>query len=221
MGINIVLLGPPGAGKGTQGKRLAEKLHEPHIASGDIFRGLLGQDTPLAQEVRRYMGRGEYVPDDLTIKVVLERLSQPDAQNGYILDGFPRTEAQAVALDEAGCKEGHGVDVALFINAPEQILVERISRRYTCPSCHAIYEAGKRMPREDMRCDVCGSQLERRADDAPEVVRPRLRTYAAKTRPLVDYYRRQGKLMDIDGAQSVEVVEREVDEALHLSVSEA
>ncbi len=212
MGKNIVLLGPPGAGKGTQGQRLAEKLDEPHIASGDIFRQLRGQDTPLAQKVKGYMERGEYVPDDLTIRVVLERLSQPDARQGFILDGFPRTEPQAQALDNSG----RSVDVALYINAPVDVLVERISRRYTCPKCHAIYEASRRSPKKEMTCDVCGAPLERRADDAPEVVRPRLQTYLDKTRPLVDYYERLGTLVEIDGAQTIEVVEREVDRALRL-----
>ncbi|GAC1334004.1 MAG: adenylate kinase [Chloroflexota bacterium] len=216
MGKNIVLLGPPGAGKGTQGKRLAAKLREPHIASGDLFRALLGDDTDLTRDVKAYMARGAYVPDELTIRVVLGRLQQPDALDGFILDGFPRTEPQARALDRAMEGRGSGIDAALFINAPEEVLVERIARRYTCPTCHAVYEESKRAPKQSMVCDVCGSPLERRADDHPDVVRPRLRAYAEKTRPLIDYYRRQGKLVEINGSRPVEQVEHDVDKELHV-----
>lgn len=219
LGKNIVLLGPPGAGKGTQGKRLAVKLGQPHIASGDLFRAILGQESDLAREVRGYMERGEYVPDDLTIRVVLRRLGEPDARAGFILDGFPRTKRQAEALDQATEARGTGIDVALFINASEDLLVERISRRYTCPTCHAIYEESKRTPKQEMVCDVCGSQLERRADDRPEVVRPRLQVYAEKTRPLVDYYRARGKLVEIDGSRSIAQVEDAVDRALGITES--
>ncbi|MBV9278571.1 MAG: adenylate kinase [Chloroflexi bacterium] len=212
--MNVVLLGPPGAGKGTQADRLKRHLNIPHIASGDLFRALARQDTPLAREVRTYMDRGEYVPDKLTIEMVLTRLQQPDARRGFLLDGFPRTLAQAQALDDALAKGGQKIDHALYITAPTELLVRRTTGRLVCTRCGAIYNLETKPPKNDLICDICGGKVERRSDESPDVVRVRLETYREQTQPLIDYYRTRGCLVTIDGSLSMEAVEQEVDRAL-------
>ncbi|GAC1323440.1 MAG: adenylate kinase [Chloroflexota bacterium] len=216
--MNIVLLGPPGVGKGTQAKRLRTALSLPHIATGDVFRTMSTEDSDLGREVLQYLNRGEYVPDPLTIQIVLKRIHEPDAGKGFLLDGFPRTEAQAQALDDDMRKNGSKIDVALYITAPQEVLVRRLSGRIICPQCHAIYNSATNPPRRDMVCDVCGHELERRTDETPEVVRTRLETYAHETEPLVAYYRRAGNLAEVDGSRSMDAVEHEVDKAVGLQV---
>lgn len=217
--MNIILLGPPGAGKGTQGERLGCELGYPHIASGDIFRAIRREDTPLAREVRGYMDRGEYVPDALTIELILARLRQPDASNGFILDGFPRTRAQAQALDRSLEASGQRVDVALWITAPNEILTYRLVGRIVCPRCHAIYNTESKPPRHAMTCDVCGHELERRTDEEVDVIRARLDTFTRQTQPLVEYYRGQGCLVEVDGSQPMEDVAAAVDAAVQTRVT--
>jgi adenylate kinase len=209
--MNIILIGPPGAGKGTQAKRLRDNLGLPSIASGDIFRDMQREDTPLAHEVRAYMDRGEYVPDELTIEVVLKRLNQPDAREGFLLDGFPRTEPQAQALDHALEEWGRAVDLALYITAPVALLEERLQGRIICPQCHTIYNLKTNPPKHDMICDVCGHHLERRSDERVDVIPARLRVYMEQTKPVIDYYRARGILDEIDGARSMEEVNASVD----------
>jgi adenylate kinase len=215
--MNVILFGPPGAGKGTQSNRLQKITNVPHIASGDIFREIRREDTPLAREVRRFMDRGEYVPDQLTIELVLERLTEPDARAGFLLDGFPRTLPQAAALDRALAERGQRVEVALYITAPTALLVRRITGRIVCPQCNAVYNADTKPPSRDMICDVCGHELERRSDEDPNVVTIRLDNYVRQTQPLVEYYRGKGVLAEIDGARPMEEVETAVDKALGLS----
>lgn len=214
--MNIVLLGPPGAGKGTQAKRLSSVLHLPHISSGDLFRAMRNEDTALAREVSGFMDRGEYVPDQLTIEVVWARLAEPDAAPGFLLDGFPRTRVQAEALDRALWVRAQKVDVALYITAPTEVLVGRISGRIICPQCSAIYNMATNSPRRDMICDVCGHGLLRRSDESPKVARVRLETYVRQTEPLVAHYRRLGVLAEINGAEPMDDVERKVDAVVGL-----
>lgn len=216
--MNIVLLGPPGAGKGTQAGRLRQILHVPHIASGDLFRSLRRGDSPAARQAQEYMDRGEYVPDQLTIEVVLDRLTAPDARAGFILDGFPRTIPQASALDHALAERGERVDVALYITAPEEVLIGRVSGRLICPQCNTVYNAVTKPPRFDTRCDNDNHPLERRTDEEPHVVRRRLQAYLEQTLPLIEHYRRQGILREVDGTLPVEEVNREVNEAVGLEV---
>lgn len=216
--MNILLFGPPGAGKGTQATRLETLLGLPHIASGDIFRTILrGDRTALTEEVRRYYDRGKYVPDDLTIELVLRRLHEPDAKSGFLLDGFPRTTTQAEALDRALEKEGRQVDCAVHLSAPEELLMKRISGRLVCPNCGAVYNEATNPPVNDLICDVCGHQVERRTDEDPAIVRNRLHAYIVQTAPLVAYYRQKDCLAEIDAARSLDEVETDIDAALGLT----
>jgi adenylate kinase len=217
--VDIVLLGPPGAGKGTQAKRLAKSLGCPHIASGDLFREVRREDTAIAEQVREYMDRGEYVPDQLTIELVLDRLAQSDAHGGFLLDGFPRTLPQAEALDRALEKQGRHVQAALYITAPTQVLLDRVAGRLICPVCNTIYNVVTQRPKYDMVCDNDGHALERRSDEDPEVVRTRLEIYKRQTQPLAEYYERKGVLHEIDGARDMDTVNAEVDDALKGAVT--
>jgi adenylate kinase len=219
--MDIVLLGPPGAGKGTQAKRLSALLDLPHVASGDLFRVILHEETALAHEVRAFMDRGEYVPDNLTITMVLERLSLPDADRGFLLDGFPRTLPQASALEEWLAGRGQRVNHVLYITAPSEVLVQRISGRVVCPVCNTIYNMATNPPRNDMLCDIEGAPLERRTDEDPEVVRVRLETYLRQTQPLVEHYRNMGVLAEVDGSQPMDTVTGEIDRVVGLVPEDA
>ena len=207
--MNLILLGPPGTGKGTQAKLLANRLNAVHIATGDLFRDAVKQGTELGLRAKEYMDRGDLVPDEVTISMLLERIEQPDAQGGAIFDGFPRTLQQAQALDEALAAKSKEAAAALHITAPDDEIVRRLSGRWLCPSCGAIYHEQTRPPTQDKTCDKCGSELHQREDDKPEVVRARLE----KQRPpaeMLDYYRKQGKLVDIDGARAPEEVTKDL-----------
>lgn len=215
--MNLILLGPPGAGKGTQGERLKTVLGVPHVASGDMFRAITRERTPLAREIQGFMERGEYVPDQLTIELVLRRLTQPDAAQGFILDGFPRTEAQAEALDHALKGERREVDYALHITAPRQVLLSRLAGRIICSSCHAIYNEETRRPKRDGICDVCGHQLARRSDEELDTIRIRLDTYIRQTEPMIAHYRsKKNCLIEINGSLPILDVEFKVDSALRV-----
>ena len=215
--MNLVMLGPPGAGKGTQAALLAERLGTPHVASGDLFREALKKETELGLTAKSYMERGELVPDEVTIAMVRERLQRPDCDSGVILDGFPRTIEQAEALQGLLAEQNKKIDAALLIDAAEDELVRRLSSRWTCRNCQAVYNIISNPPREEGRCDVCGGELYQRADDVPETVRNRIRVYRQQTSPLIDYYRDQELLVTIKSEGGIERVQRKVLEALQLA----
>jgi adenylate kinase len=210
----IVLLGPPASGKGTQAARLREDLGLPHVASGDLFRENLANETDLGMKAKDYMDRGELVPDDITIAMVMDRLSRPDCADGAILDGFPRTIAQAKALDEALNEQGYEVSDALYIAVPDDVLVDRVSGRRICRECGESYHITFNPPEEPGICDKDGGELYQRDDDKPETVRKRLKVYWEETSPLIDYYRGQGVLTEIDGDQPIDAVTKDLREAL-------
>jgi len=199
--MNIVLLGAPGAGKGTQAKFLVDTYHIPHISTGDIFRAALAEGTPLGLEAKKYMEAGELVPDQLVIDLMNERLAKADVAPGFILDGFPRTAAQAVALDEVLAQSDRAIDVALSIEVDPEVIVKRLSARRTCAGCGRITTA-----EEGESCQACGGKLEQRVDDNEATIRNRLSVYAQQTEPLIDYYQGKGVLVSIDGDRSVEDV---------------
>src|ERR1044072_8460765 len=202
----IVLMGAPGAGKGTQARLLQERLHLPQISTGDIFRALKHADTPLAQEVRDIMKRGQRVPDELKIQLVKERTAQDDCKNGYILDGFPRTPAQAQSLEKLPVDQGNDI-VPVFIDVPLELLATRMTGRRNCPVCNEIYNIYFKPPRNDNVCDLHPeAQLTQRADDNSETVRNRLATYEEQTRPLVEYYKAAGLLHTVDGTREPEAI---------------
>lgn len=202
----IVLLGPPGAGKGTQAQLIAAKQGLAHISSGDIFRENLKAKTPLGTKAQEYMSRGELVPDDLTIAMIKDRLEKPDCANGALLDGFPRTPAQAAALSEMLAGWNARIDCVPYISVEPSILIERLSGRWTCRSQGHVFHEKFNPPRDAGLCDVDGSELYQRDDDKPETVENRIRVYLQQTTPLIEYYRQQGVLSEVDGTLPIEQV---------------
>lgn len=206
MPVYIVLLGPPGAGKGTQAQLISKELELPHISSGDIFRENLKQQTELGKLAKGYMDRGELVPDDLTVSMIRERLSRPDCVEGALLDGFPRTPAQAEALKQMLAELGGEVKAVPYIKVPEDVLVERLTGRWTCRAQGHVFHAKFNPPQQAGVCDFDGSELYQRDDDKAETVLNRIQVYFKQTMPLIAYYREQGSLREIDGAQPIEKV---------------
>lgn len=202
----IVLLGPPGAGKGTQAERVSEELELPHISSGEIFRENLKKGTQLGEEARKYMDRGELVPDDITIEMIRERLSRSDCEAGALLDGFPRTPAQAEALSDMLQGLGGQVDAVPYIKVPEEELITRLSGRLVCRSQGHVFHKKFNPPEEPGVCDYDGSELYQREDDKPETVKRRIRVYLEQTEPLIEYYREKGVLIEVDGDQPIDDV---------------
>ena len=207
----IVLMGAPGAGKGTQARLLQERLHLPQISTGDIFRALKNAQTPLALEVRDIMERGQLVPDELTIRLVKERTAQDDCRNGYILDGFPRTPAQAASLNQLAAEQENEI-IAVLIDVPFALLEKRMTGRRSCPVCGEIYNIYFQPPRNDNVCDLHPeTTLVQRADDNPETVRARLATYEEQTQPLIDYYKMAGLLNIVDGTREPEEIYQDIE----------
>jgi len=195
----VIFLGAPGAGKGTQAAIVAQELNLVHIASGDLFRQALEQGTELGLQAKSYMEKGMLVPDEVTIRMVLERISAPDCESGIILDGFPRNLEQAEALDEALSGQGKVIDKTVYIKVSEKELLDRLGGRWICRNCQTPYHATNSPPKVWGKCDKCGGELYQRADDTVETVKKRLDVYFDQTAPLIDYYTRAGKLLEVDG----------------------
>lgn len=208
-GLYLILLGPPGTGKGTQAKLIAAQLGLAHVSTGDMFREAVQQDTELGRQARAYMDRGELVPDEVTIAMLLERIGQPDAERGVVFDGYPRTQQQAQALDDGLASQGKAVDLALHLTASDDEIVRRLTGRWLCASCGAIYQEQTQPAKQAGVCDRCGGALSQRNDDKPDVVRERL----ARQRPpeaLLARYRDQSRLREVDGQQDVGAVTRDL-----------
>lgn len=215
----VVLLGPPGAGKGTQAQVISKTMGLPHVSSGDLFRENLKNQTELGKLARGYMDRGELVPDDVTIAMIRERLSRPDAVRGALLDGFPRTPPQAQALDEMLAGFNSRVDAVPYIKVAEDVLVERLTGRWTCRLQGHVYHEKFNPPQRSGVCDIDGSELYQREDDKAETVKNRIRVYFEQTAPLIEHYRRSEKLIELDGAQPIEAVSKALEAALRARVS--
>ena len=204
--MKIVLLGPPGAGKGTQAKSISNRYSIPHISTGDIFRKNISEETPLGIEAKTYIDNGQLVPDEVTINMVKDRLTWEDCKNGYLLDGFPRTVAQAEALQEFLASRNESLDTALSIEVPSEFILERMTGRRVCPSCGASYHVKFNPPAKAGVCDVCGSDIVQRKDDTEETVSERLDVYERQTQPLIDFYNDKNLLSTVDGTKAINEV---------------
>lgn len=204
--MKIILLGPPGAGKGTQAKLISEKYAIPHISTGDIFRKNISEKTPLGIEAKRYIDNGQLVPDEVTIGIVKDRLSMDDCENGFLLDGFPRTAMQADALDSFLNDNGQKINTALLIDVPKEFILERMTGRRVCPSCGASYHIKFNPPKVEMKCDICNNSLIQRKDDTELTVKERLDVYDKQTQPLIKYYKDQNNLSVVNGTGEINEV---------------
>ncbi|HCQ89176.1 MULTISPECIES: adenylate kinase [unclassified Clostridium] len=201
--MKIILLGPPGAGKGTQAKSISNKYSIPHISTGDIFRKNISEKTPLGIEAKSYIDKGHLVPDKLTIDIVQDRLEQEDCKSGFLLDGYPRTVNQAEALKNFLQEKGKKLDTALLIKVPKEYIIDRMTGRRVCLSCGASYHVKFNPTKVEGKCDICGSVVIQRDDDCEETVNERLEIYDAQTQPLIDYYKEQDLLSEVDGTQAI------------------
>ena len=204
--MKIIMLGAPGAGKGTQAKMIADKYGVPNMSTGDIFRANIKNGTELGMEAKKYMDQGLLVPDELTVRILLDRVAQDDCKNGYVLDGFPRTIPQAEVLDSELTKLGDHIDYAINVDVPDENIVKRMSGRRACLTCGATYHIEHVPPKKEGICDVCGSELVLRDDDKPETVKNRLNVYHEQTQPLIDFYTEKGVLKTVDGTVPMEEV---------------
>ena len=204
--MKIIMLGAPGAGKGTQAKKIAEKYSIPHISTGDIFRANIKEGTDLGKKAKEYMDKGALVPDELVCDLVVDRISQYDAKNGYVLDGFPRTIPQAEALDAALTKIGEKIDYAIDVDVPDDNIINRMSGRRACVACGGTYHIEFNPTKAEGVCDACGGQLILRDDDQPETVKNRLKVYHEQTQPLIEYYTKKDILKSVDGTKPMDDV---------------
>ena len=218
--MKIIMLGAPGAGKGTQAKKIAAKYGIPHISTGDIFRANIKNGTELGKKAKTYMDQGLLVPDELVVDLVVDRVNQDDCTNGYVLDGFPRTIPQAEALTEALEKMGQKVDFAIDVNVPDENIVKRMGGRRACVTCGATYHMVYAPTKKEGICDTCGGELILRDDDKPETVQKRLNVYHDQTQPLIDYYTSQGILRTVDGTVDIDDVFRAITEFLSISYAD-
>ncbi len=204
--MKIIMLGAPGAGKGTQAMRIAEKYGIPHVSTGDILRANVKGDTPLGQKAKVFMNQGLLVPDDLVIDMLMDRIGQEDCKNGYVLDGFPRTIPQAESLDAALGKAGEKIDLAIDVDVPDDHIITRMGGRRACLGCGATYHIQFHPPKKEGICDVCAEKLILRDDDKAETVQKRLDVYHEQTQPLIDYYKKAGILKTVDGTMQMDSV---------------
>ena len=204
--MKIIMLGAPGAGKGTQAKMLADKYGIPHISTGDIFRANIKNNTELGKKAKGYMDAGQLVPDELVVDLVVDRIKNKDCMNGFILDGFPRTIPQAEALDYALNNQNEKIDYAINVDVPDENIIQRMSGRRACVGCGATYHIAYNPPKKEGICDKCGAALILRDDDKPETVKKRLQVYHDQTQPLIDHYGKKGALRTVDGTQDINVV---------------
>lgn len=204
--MKIIMLGAPGAGKGTQAKMIADKYGVPHISTGDIFRANIKEGTELGKEAKAYMDKGLLVPDELTVKILLDRVAKDDCKNGYVLDGFPRTIPQAEVLDKALAERSDAIDYAIDVNVPDENIINRMSGRRACLACGATYHIVHIPPKTEGVCDRCGKELVLRDDDKPETVKKRLGVYHDQTQPLIDFYTKKGILKTVDGTVDMQDV---------------
>ena len=212
--MKIIMLGAPGAGKGTQAKKIAAKYSIPHISTGDIFRANIKNGTELGNKAKTYMDQGLLVPDELVVDLVVDRVKQEDCKNGYVLDGFPRTIPQAESLTKALSDRGEAIDYAIDVDVPDENIVNRMSGRRACLTCGATYHVTFAPPAKEGICDVCGAELVLRDDDKPETVQKRLAVYHEQTQPLIDYYKEKGVLHSVDGTKDMEEVFQSITEIL-------
>lgn len=212
--MNLILLGPPGAGKGTQATRIVEKYKVPHISTGDIFRENIKNNTPLGQKAQEYMNKGELVPDQLVVDIALDRLGKDDCKNGFLLDGFPRTVFQADALDKFLKDKGKGIDLVINIEVEDKMLIERLDARRVCPTCVATYNVIGMPPKKEGICDKCNDTLIQRKDDKKETVGNRIKVYHEQTSPLIDYYKEKGLIKDFDGMIGADALFDEIVKAI-------
>lgn len=204
--MRIIMLGAPGAGKGTQAKKITARYSIPHISTGDIFRANIKNGTELGKKAKTYMDQGLLVPDELVVDLVVDRVNQEDCANGYVLDGFPRTIPQAEALDKALTEMGQSIDYAINVEVPDENIVQRMSGRRACVNCGATYHIVYAPTKKENVCDTCEGELILRDDDKPETVQKRLNVYHEQTQPLIDYYTEQDKLVEVDGTIDIEKV---------------
>lgn len=212
--MNLIILGPPGAGKGTQAAYISKKFNIPHISTGDIFRANIKGNTPLGQKAKEYMNKGELVPDELTCDLVFDRIEQEDAKGGFLLDGFPRNIFQAEKLDEVLKQRGLNIDCVINVSVEDKILIERAVGRRICKECGATYHIHFNKTKQEGICDKCGGELYQRDDDKEETIVNRISVYNASTKPLIDYYTKQGNIANIDGQKEIDVVFEDIIKAI-------
>lgn len=214
--MNFIILGPPGAGKGSQAKKMVEAYDFVHISSGDIFRENIKNETDIGLKVKNLIANGQFVADEITNELVFDRLSQPDVEKGFLLDGYPRTEAQAIALDHWLESHGKQIDYVLNIQADKELLVQRIAGRRQCPNCGHTYHVINKPPKLEGVCDACGANIIQRPDDNEKTVRSRIEIYEEETKPLVEHYEEKGKVLHFNGNQSIDQVDADVKQALNI-----